>query len=244
MRKRNLFQPGASLPFGLSRSKLENFINCPRCFYIDRRLGVEQPGGPPFTINSAVDHLLKKEFDRYRELGEPHPYLTANGIDAVPFRHEKLDEWRENFKGVQYVHEASGFKVSGAVDDLWVHRPSGQIIVADYKATAKDAEVTLDADWQMGYKRQMELYQWLLRRNGFDVSDTGYFVYCNGDRSAQGFDGVVRFKVSLIAYTGNDGWVDDALIRARQCLDANHAPEPGPDCKQCLYVNDIRSLNL
>lgn len=90
----------------------------------------------------------------------------------------------------------------------------------------------------------MELYQWLLRRNGFDVSDTGYFVYCNGDRSAQGFDGVVRFKVSLIAYTGNDGWVEDALIRARQCLDADQAPEPGPDCKQCLYVNDIRSLNL
>lgn len=69
-------------------------MDCPRCSYIDRRLGVESPGGPPFNINSAVDHLLKKEFDRYRALGKPHPYMTEAGLDAIPYADPRLDGWR------------------------------------------------------------------------------------------------------------------------------------------------------
>jgi len=244
MRSRNIYTPGSSEPFSLSRSRLENFIRCPRCFYLDGRLGVEPPSGPPFNINSAVDYLLKKEFDRYRALGRPHPYMEEAGIDAIPFAHERLDEWCENFKGVQHVHESSGFKVTGAVDDLWMDRTTGELIVVDYKATAKDAEVTLDAEWQMGYKRQMELYQWLLRRIGFSVSNTGYFVYCNGDRSAEGFDGVVRFRVKLIPYEGSDEWVEGALKDSRRCLGADRPPPASSSCLQCAYLEEVRGLGL
>ena len=49
--------------YKLSRSKVDFFLNCPRCFYIDRRLGINQPSGFPFNLNSAVDNLLKNEFD-------------------------------------------------------------------------------------------------------------------------------------------------------------------------------------
>ena len=93
-RTRNFFKPDASKPFKLSRSKLDLFVNCPRCFYIDRRLGVGPPPGFPFNINSAIDHLLKKEFDEYRESSEPHPLMRDAGIDAVPCQHDKLDLWR------------------------------------------------------------------------------------------------------------------------------------------------------
>lgn len=64
---KNLFDPQNKTPFKLSRSKIELFINCPRCFYLDRRLGVGQPPGYPFTLNSAIDKLLKKEFDIHRK---------------------------------------------------------------------------------------------------------------------------------------------------------------------------------
>jgi hypothetical protein len=70
--------------------------------------------------------------------------------------------------------------ITGGVDDMWVS-PEGESIVVDYKATAKYTQVTLDADWQIGYRRQMEIYQWLFRKNGYKVSDTSYFVYCNGN---------------------------------------------------------------
>ena len=55
--------------------------------------------------------------------------------------------------------------ITGAVDDIWV-TPDGELIIVDYKSTSKDTEVNLDAEWQDGYKRQMEVYQWLLRQKG------------------------------------------------------------------------------
>ena len=155
-RTRNIFKPEESKPFKLSRSKLDLFVNCPRCFYIDRRLGVGPPPGFPFNINSAIDHLLKKEFDEYRESSEPHPLMRDACIDAVPCQHEKLNLWRENFQGVQVPHEATNLLITGAIDDLWV-TPSGEHIVVDYKATSKDTPVNINAPWQDQYKRQMEI---------------------------------------------------------------------------------------
>ena len=162
----------------LSRSKIDLFMECPKCFYIDNRLGIKRPPGFPFNLNSAVDALLKKEFDKYRDEQKPHPWMVKYGIDAVPFQHEEIDIWRENFKGVQFLHEATGMLVTGAVDDVWV-KPDGELIVVDYKSTSKNDEITeLDQDWHEGYKRQSEVYVWLLRQKGFKVSDTAYFCIC------------------------------------------------------------------
>ena len=61
--------------YKLSRSKVDFFLNCPRCFYMDRRLGISQPPGFPFNLNSAVDNLLKNGFDYYRSIQKPHPYI-------------------------------------------------------------------------------------------------------------------------------------------------------------------------
>ncbi len=240
-RTRNIFKPGEEKPFKLSRSKLDLFVTCPRCFYIDRRLGVGTPPGFPFNINTAIDHLLKKEFDEYRESGEPHPLMRDAGIDAVPCAHEKLDVWRENFKGVQVQHEATNLSIAGAIDDLWV-TPSGQHIVVDYKATSKDSVVSLDAPWQDQYKRQMEIYQWLLRGNGLEVSNTGYFVYCNGRRSEPRFNQRVEFDISVIPYDGNDSWVDSCITDAHACLVSEDIPTATWNCDYCTYYSAVTDV--
>lgn len=235
-RTKNLFDPKSGEPFKLSRSKIDLFLNCPRCFYLDRRLGVGQPPGFPFNLNSAVDALLKKEFDIHRAGGTPHPLMKTYGIDAVPFPHDELDKWRENFHGVQFLHEPTNFLLTGAVDDVWIN-PTGELIVVDYKSTSKKEEVTLDAEWQIGYKRQMEFYQWLLRRNGFKVADTGYFVYCNGDTDKAAFDAKLEFDIKVISYTGDDSWVEQAVVDAHACLKSDKIPASGADCDFCNYFN-------
>lgn len=232
-RKRNIYDPESTEPFKLSRSKIEGYMNCPKCFYMDRRLGVAQPPGFPFALNSAVDALLKKEFDIHRDGKTPHPLMKAYGLDMVPFAHEKMGEWRENFKGIQYHHEPTNFIMTGAVDDLWVNK-DGEITVVDYKATSKPSKVSLDADWQIGYKRQMEMYQWLLRKLGFKVSNTGYFVYCNGKSDRAAFDGKLDFDIDLLPYTGDDSWVGGVLHEIKQCLDGI-MPESGIACDYCSY---------
>lgn len=232
-RTRNLYDPNSSEPFKLSRSKIELFTKCPKCFYMDRRLGVGQPPGFPFALNSAVDTLLKKEFDIHRAKQTAHPLMKTYGLDMVPFDHEKMDEWRENFKGVQYHHEPTNFIMTGAVDDIWVNR-EGEIVVVDYKSTSKPSKVSLDAEWQDGYKRQMEMYQWLLRKLGHKVSSTGYFVYCNGKTDREAFDGKLDFDIDLIPYTGDDSWVEGTLFDIKKCLDGK-IPQSDPECDFCNY---------
>ncbi len=238
-RIRNIYNPRSAEPYRLSRSKIDLFFECPRCFYLDVRRGVGRPPGYPFSLNSAVDKLLKKEFDLHRAGKTQHPLMKAYGIEAIPFEHGMIDEWRENFKGVQYLHQETNLLITGAVDDIWVN-PQGQLLVVDYKATSKNSEVNLDADWQKGYKRQMEVYQWLLRRNGFDVSGTGYFVYCNGNTDKRAFDGKLEFDVKIIPYVGDDAWVEKTILEARQCLQEDELPAAGADCDYCRYVEAVK----
>lgn len=239
-RRRNVYDPKSPDPFRLSRSKLDLFLECRRCFYLDRRLGVARPQGFPFNLNNAVDALLKREFDRYRREQRPHPLMTQFGIDAVPFQHERLQEWRDSrTRGITFPFPGTNLLITGGIDDIWMKR-GGELIVVDFKATSKAGEVTLDAPWQDGYKRQMEVYQWLFRKNGFAVDDTGVFVYCNGKADASEFAATLRFDIKLIPYEGRSDWVDGAVEGAYRCLRSAELPEAAEDCDHCRYVEAAR----
>lgn len=231
---KGLFVPGSSEAFKVSRSKIDLFIECPRCFYLDRRLGVARPPGFPFNLNSAVDTLLKKEFDIHRSEKTTHPLMKAYGIDAIPFQHADIEGWRHNFTGIRFLHTQTKFLVFGAVDDIWVN-PKGELHVVDYKSTSKDTEVNLDAEWQDGYKRQVEVYQWLFKQNGFSVSPYAYFVYANGKRDRKAFDGKLEFDVIVIPYKGDSDWVPEVLQKMKACLEGNEIPKASNDCDYCLY---------
>lgn len=236
MAQARLFDPKSDQPFALSRTRVELFMDCPRCFYLDRRLGIGRPSGPPFNLNSAVDALLKREFDDYRAKGQPHPLMTEAGIKAVPHAHPQLETWRANFKGVRTLHERTNLELAGAIDDLWRDLDSGELMVVDYKSTSKAGEVGIDGEWQVAYKRQMEFYQWLLRRQGLAVARRGWFVYCNGRRDLPAFNSRLEFTIRLIPYDGNDSWVEKTLGRIRETLLADHPPAPAGGCEHCGYV--------
>lgn len=234
---RNLFNPASEEPFVVSRSGIDLFVQCPRCFYLDKRLGVARPPGFPFSLNSAVDALLKKEFDSHRAKGSAHPLMKEYGIDAIPYSHDKLNDWRDSLrKGIKYHHKPTNLMLRGGVDDVWVN-PTGELHIVDYKATSKSSEVNLDAEWQDGYKRQMEIYQWLFRHNDFKVSPVGYFVYCNGNADKEAFDAKLEFDVKIIPYEGEDSWIEDVVVKLHKCLASENIPSPGNDCDYCAYVN-------
>lgn len=245
---RGRYDKKTAKPFRVSRSKIELYKQCPRCFWLDTRLGIKRPDGPPFNINKAIDELFKKEFDSYREKQKPHPLQLEFKIDAVPFQHEQLDEWRENFIGVQYHHTPTDLVVFGAIDDVW-HNPTGELIVVDYKATSKSRDVSIDSDWQIAYKRQIEVYQWLLRQNGFSVNDTGYFVYTNGRLDLDGFNDKLEFRTKVIPYTGSDDWVEPTLSDMKACLESDDMPRVGTaamggPCDFCSYAESRTRLTL
>jgi hypothetical protein len=218
----------------LSRSKIDLFNECPRCFYLDNKKGIRRPGMPSFNLNTAVDTLLKKEFDKYRAEQKPHPLMEKYKIDAVPYQHPELDQWRENFVGMQYFDEATGMTISGAIDDLWVN-PKGELIVVDYKSTSKEGEIDLNDRWKDGYKRQMEVYQWILRKKGFEVADKGYFVYANGDDSKPAFDGKLEFDMTILDHEGDTSWIEGKIDQIHEALNKDELPGSGENCEHCPY---------
>jgi len=216
----------------LSRSKVDLYIQCPLCFWLDRKRGIKRPSGPPFSLNIAVDHLLKNEFDTARGVSVPER-LALEGLTFVPSTHELLDRWRENFKGVTRTYRDIEF--FGAIDDLWKDM-FGVHYVVDYKATSKADEVNLDAEWQIAYKRQVEFYQWLLRGNQLEVSDQAWFVYANGIKGDCSFDDQLQFKTKLISYVGNTAWIEPTLDKLIDCLNSLVPVQPSEDCEYCSYA--------
>ena len=259
--RKSIFDPNSTEPYVLSRSRVYNFLDCPRCFYLTQRLGIRKPDSYPFNLNIAVDELLKNEFDGYRKKQEPHPIQVENNLNAIPYEHPELDNWRESLRnGVKRFHEPTNLLLRGGIDDVWIDKKTNQLIVVDYKATSKKGEVGISADWQDGYRKQIEFYQWLFRGNSFDVSDTAYFVYVNGDQHFEdgmlkdkADDAIMKFNVQLIEYKGSDSWVEETIVNLNECLNQEHCPQhsssgfgPKGD-KQCEYAtlfDGMRDNNL
>src|SRR3989338_2378752 len=234
------FDPASKEPFKVSRSKIDLFSECPRCAFLDLRYGVKRPSGPAFTLNNAVDELFKREFDVHRANGTAHPLMSQYDVDAVPLADDRLDGWRDALRrGINYLHKPTNLFIRGGIDDVWVN-PAGELIIVDYKATSKKEGPSSEDDLYDSYKRQMEIYQWLFRRNGFNVSPTGYFVYANGKSDAKAFDGKLEFDVVLIPYAGSDTWVEQTILAMKEMLVSDEIPPMGTafgggPCDYCTY---------
>jgi hypothetical protein len=165
------------------------------------------------------------------------------GIDAKPVSHAQLDTWRYNFTGVQALHKPTNLLVFGAIDDLW-QNSKGEYIVLDYKSTSKAGKITeLGKErWHDQYRRQLAVYQWLLRQNGLKVSNTGYWLYCNAAKDGK-FDKKLEFELTLIAEKIDDSWVEPTLKKIKDCLEGD-MPANAPTCEFCTYSRSRTQLTL
>lgn len=234
-----LFNSKSKEPFSLSRSKIDFFLECPRCFYLDRRLGIKRPSLPSFPLNNAVDRLLKNEFDLLRRKGQVHKLMQQYKIDAIPYDHPNLPIWRDDgkqFTGAKVLHQPTNFVIDGIIDDIWINKEE-ELLIVDYKSTSTTRELSLEDKYKQGYKKQMEVYQWIFRRKGFKVSDMGYFVFANAGRNRPSFDGMLEFELSILPYEGNDSWIEPTLLVIKKCLTSDQIPLPGGLCEYCSWAS-------
>ena len=204
---------------------------------MDRRLGLGRTSIPAFTLNAAVDQLLKNEFDLLRQNGKRHELMKKYGVEAVPYNHPDLPVWRDDmhkWKGACTLHQPTNLEICGIVDDLWINKNEGLHIV-DYKATSTSKEISLEDEYKENYKKQMEVYQWIFRRMGYKVSDVGYFVFANAGKNRPQFDGRLEFELEIISHEGNDSWVEPTVLAIKECLDSNKIPSSSETCEHCKY---------
>ena len=230
----------------ISRTGVEDSLHCKRCFVLKHKHKLRLDSFP-FTLNIAIDNLCKNEFDHYREKEQPHPLFVEHNIDALPFKHPEMDNWR-NFRkgGVYFKNENKGYHFWGAVDDVW-QQSDGKLILSDIKSTAKNKfdweETWTRWDYPKAYKRQLEMYQWLFRQNGFDVSNTAYLVYYNGLKNEPMFNQTLKFQLHLVKLECNDDWVENAILNAKTLLEQDELPRGSKRCDTCQYLKKRWSVN-
>ena len=237
----SVYTPNQAELFRISRSKFTDFLNCTRCFYLDRVKGLISPSTPGWTLNATTDLLLKREFDVCRERQVPHRIFERSGlVNVVPFQHEDLDKWRDSLRhGLQHQIEESNIVLHGGVDDIWYNTVEEQLIVVDYKSQANRRTVTteyyLANPYHHSYKIQMDVYAHLLMKMGFGVSPVSYFYVCNADRNALDFNGQMMFEETLVPYEWNNAWLDEKLAEMIEVLNSHKIPQPNPSCENCAY---------
>ena len=237
-RQRGLYGSFPEEPFRISRSGIDLFLECPRCFYLDKKLGLKKPSMPGWPLNSAVDQLLKNEFDILRKNRQPHQLMQKYGIDAVPFDHPDLPVWRDDtyqHVGASVMHKKTNLIICGIIDDIWTNEKSKELFIVDYKATSTSKEISLEDEYKQGYKRQMEVYQWIFREMGFPVSNTGYFVFANASKNRPEFDGRLEFELSILTHQGNGSWIEPTLPKIKECLESHQIPPASENCEYCKY---------
>jgi len=233
---------GKQMATSLSRTAIEQYIRCPKCFYFHRKLGLKPPSMVPLTLAVATDALLKNEFDAVRKSASTHPLWLREKLNVLAFDHPDIDLWRNNFKGIRVKWSGSDIEIFGAVDDVWINNDTHELHVVDYKSTSKQGIPTIEGGFGDGYKRQMEIYQWLLSNIGFRVSSTGYFLYVNGNKHGGFYEadlvGTMKFETTMISYAGDFSWVEPTIKNAIECLSGNNVPNSGSNCDSCRYYTE------
>ena len=246
-RKNSFYQKDSEKPFTISRSKFSNFIDCSRCFYLDRVKGLKEPSMPGWALNSAVDDLLKKEFDKHRKEKTPHPIMKEYNLNFIPYDHPEIDKWRQSLSsGISYLDKETNLIIKGGIDDVWYDLDKKELVVADYKAqsnnTPVETEAYLEGKYHQGYKRQMDIYVHILRNMDFKVSDTTYFMVCNGEKTNDFFENRIDFKTVLVPYKSDPSWIPDKIKEMKITLDREEIPEYNIDCESCIYLASSSTL--
>ena len=146
---------------------------CPRCFWLTQHKVWKRPQGIFPSIASGIDRIAKNHFDKFREKKLLPPELAENkeceGIKLFG-DNEKLKEWRNNFKGISWS-DRKGNNLHGAVDDILIK--GKKLVVLDYKTRGYE----LKDDTAEHYRLQLNLYNFLLRKNGYETEDFAFLLF-------------------------------------------------------------------
>ena len=264
------FNPNHPAAWEISRGWIDKLLVCEACFWLQKAANVKQIDSPPFNINSNTDILLKRDHDQYRGK-KPSPIMVSARLEHLrPFAHPDLELWTNSLQfglsdhHLNTVHKGTNIKFGGGLDDVFENIETGELHVVDYKSTSQDGggkrnPAPLDEtflmppdnpkyrDFKASYRRQAEMYQWILRRKGFQVSDTAYFLYVDG--ISRGLDGMLtdndphvawmKFEAQIIPYVGNDSWVEPALYRAKEIAQLDECPSHAEDCDVGRFIDEV-----
>jgi hypothetical protein len=250
--KWRIYSPNQNKDFQLSRSRFDEFMSCPRCFYLKVNKGFMSPSTPGWTLNTLTDTLLKKEFDECRAKQEPHRIMITNNLShLVPYASEiikdkkgndklLIEEWRDSLHyGIKHRFKDTNIILQGGVDDVWFNTKTKELVIADYKSQHKkeiSQETYFNDPYKEGYKRQLDYYAYILKGMGFKVSSDAYFYICNAKEIDEGFHGKMLFDEVLIHYKIRTDYLETEIQKMIDAMNSENIPSSHDSCENCAYA--------
>ncbi|HIH17686.1 MAG TPA: PD-(D/E)XK nuclease family protein [Nanoarchaeota archaeon] len=225
-------QPKKEQEYKLSPSSLNLMQECERCFWLKLVKKISRPDTAFPSLPAGMDKILKQHFDKFAGRGELPPeireYGLGNGYKLFNDK-AKLDIWRNALKGIQYKDKTSGILLRGAVDNLL--EKGKKLIVLDYKTRG----YPLKEDTHEHYQLQMDVYNFLLRKNGYQTEDYSYLLFYYPREVAE--SGEVLFDTKLIKMPTSAERAGKIFERAMGIVNMPTSPKPSNECKFCSYVS-------
>ncbi len=219
------------MTFKLSPSSINLMIDCPRCFWLTQHKVWKRPPSIFPSLPSGMDKILKEHFDRFMEKGELPPELCENGLDK-DYRlfddKELLKVWRSNFKGISWT-DSKGNILHGAVDNIL--KKGKKLVVLDYKTRGYPCK----DDTHEHYKLQMEIYNFLLRKNGYETEDYTYLIFYYPKEVTE--TGEVIFDTKLIKMKTN---TENGKKVFKEAIKLLNNKCPNKECKWCELIKEVK----
>ncbi len=216
------------MTYKFSPTSLTLLKECPRCFWLHFNKGMKRPSGPFPSLPGGMDRILKIHFDRFRDRGEFPPELReqecVTGCKLFDDR-EKLKIWQNNLRGIQWT-DGKGNIFRGAVDNLLMK--GKKLIVLDYKTRG----YPLKEDTAGHYQDQLDIYNFLLRKNGYETEDYAYLLFYYPKSVNE--DGSVVFDTELVRMEVDIKNAEEIFRKAIETLEGP-IPTPSAGCGFCEW---------
>ena len=142
---------------------------------------------------------------------------------------ELLKIWRSNFKGIQWTDEDGNF-YRGAVDNILVK--GKKLVVLDYKTRG----YPLKEDTHKHYQDQMDIYNLLLRKNGYETEEYTYLIFYHPHKVEE--NGHVCFNTDIVKIKVDIENAENIFKKALNVLKKG-MQEASEECGYCKWAEKI-----
>lgn len=223
------------MTYKLSPSSLSLMEECPRCFWLHHNKDKKRPSGIFPSLPSGMDSILKVHFDKFMEKGKLPPELKIKECEGCKLFDDKdlLKIWRNNFKGISW-QDKEGNILHGAVDNILVK--GKKLIVLDYKTRG----FPLKEDTAEHYQNQLDIYNFLLRKNGYDTEDFAFLLFYVPKEVMETGEvifntQIVKMKIDVL--NAERLWKKALKLLSGVCP-ARHAEDDPERCEWCAVLGE------
>tara|TARA_B100000963_G_scaffold354462_1_gene371033 strand:- start:909 stop:1646 length:738 start_codon:yes stop_codon:yes gene_type:complete len=241
MWKKKLYINDNLTPFSISRSKIDLYFDCQRCFYLDQKHGIRRPHGTPLVINNFVVKHFKNILEDFRKKQIFFPESSKINRKLIPSNNKLLENWTHPFKGVSYIDKKTNLKIKGNLDDVWVCENTGESFPVIIKSTSRKKDIHSSNIWP-GYWKQLSLYSYLLARNSITTGSFGILLYLNASENLPRKLKKIDFELLIFEKKLDCTWIEPTFDKIYKMLNSMKVPLNSYSCKYCNYQTNIQKV--